>query len=60
MLFTFPGLLWDMTRTYTSTFVFTGISIMFSGILAVIIAVVKRGNRTRSVSESTDITNQII
>jgi len=54
------GLLWDMTQSYTSTFIFTGVSIIFSGILALVIALVKKDPRTRSTSESTDITDAAI
>lgn len=56
----FTGLLWDMTQSYTSTFIFTGVSIIFSGILALVIALVKKDPRTRSTSESTDITDAAI
>ena len=46
---------WDLTEEYVYTFVFAGLSILISGVLAISIVFVKRRGRSRSVSESTDI-----
>ncbi|XP_067941068.1 monocarboxylate transporter 14-like [Watersipora subatra] len=50
------GMLCDVTYSYVATFIFAGVSIAVSGVLAISIVFINRTKRARSVSESTDIT----